>query len=124
MRSVEYLKQVKTKHGIKTNRDLAKHLEMTEAAISHYMNGRRVMEEETCLRVALLLDIEPSRVLMAAGIDRAEKNGQRSLWEVFSKRMPTAASVLGAIVVTNLVTATSAEAAPLLAQALRTVCIM
>ena len=115
MKSVKYLEDVKSRHALKNNAALAKHLELTEGAISLYMSGKRVMDEETCLAVALALEIEPHFVLLAAGIDRAEKTGQRSLWEVFSKRSATAASFALVMSVNLFLTPQNAEAAPRLA---------
>ncbi len=79
--------------------------------MSHYLKGLRVMDQETCLAIALALDINPVEVLMAAGIDRAEKTGQQSLWTVFSQRMAVAASALLFLVVNLFVTPGNAEAA-------------
>lgn len=111
MKSVKYLEDVKNKFGLKTNVALAKKLGLSEAAVSHYMKQNRVMEEETCLTVALLLDINPVEILMAAGMDRAEKTGQKSLWSVFSERMAaTAASALLLTSVTLFLTPGDANA--------------
>jgi len=113
MRSVKYLEMVKEKHDLKNDRKLALFLQKGTNTISQYMSGSRVMDEETCLAVAMALDIEPTKVLMAAGIDRAEKTGQKSLWEVFSQRMAITASLI--LVVNLFLTPEKAEAAPLLA---------
>lgn len=112
MKSVKYLELVREKHHLKNDAALAKYLGVGSSAMSHYMSGRRVMDEETCLAVAMALDIEPTKVLMAAGIDRAEKTGQKSLWEVFSQRMAITASLI--LVVNLFLTPEKAEAAPLL----------
>ena len=112
MKSGQYLDQVKTKLGLHADKDLAAHFNVTKAAISQYKSGTRIMENEMCLAVALALDIDPLRVIMAADIDRAERSGQRSLWSVFSQRMTaTAASALLATGVTLFLTPPSAEAA-------------
>lgn len=86
MQSVKYLEMVREKHHLKNDVALAEKLGMTKGGISHYLTGKRVMNEETCLAVAMALEINPLEVMMAAGIDRAEKTGQKSLWEVFSER--------------------------------------
>lgn len=124
MKSVKYLEQVRQKYALKNNAALSKKLEVSESAISLYMKGQRVMDEETCLRVALALEIDPLQVLMAAGIDRAEKAGQKSLWEVFSMRTATAAALVLATSVNLFLTPTPAEAAPVLKQRAGTIYIM
>lgn len=115
MQSVKYLEKVREKYQLKTDAALAEKIGVGKSAMSHYMKGTRVMDEETCLSVALVLEIDPARVLMAAGMDRAEKTGQKSLWEVFSKRMAaTAASAILAVAATLFLSPTQAEAAPAL----------
>lgn len=111
MKSVKYLDQVRAKHGLKTDGEVAELLGISRGAVSHYSTGRRIMDEETCLAVALALEVNPMEVIMAAGIDRAEKAGQQSLWSVFSQRMAaTAATVAIASAVTLFLTPQNAEA--------------
>nr|WP_315249426.1 helix-turn-helix transcriptional regulator [uncultured Duganella sp.] len=111
MKSVKYLEEVRDKFGLKTDAALALKIGVGKSAMSHYMKGLRVMDEETCLAVAIALDVDPIQVMMAAGMDRAEKAGQKSLWEVFSKRMTaTAASAVLAAGVALFLTPQNAEA--------------
>lgn len=111
MKSAQYLDQVKAKLGLHADKELAEHFNVTKAAISQYKSGARIMENEMCLAVALTLDIDPLKVIMAADMDRAERSGQRSLWAVFSQRMAaTAASALLVVGVTGILTPQNAEA--------------
>lgn len=114
MKSVKYLEQMKEKFGLKTDSALAERLGVNKSAVSQYMSGKRVMDEETCLAVAMALEINPLEVMMAAGIDRAEKTGQKSLWQVFSQRTAQAASVALVGAVTLFLTPAPSEAAPAL----------
>lgn len=110
MNSVKYLIELQEQQNL-TNAATARMLNMTEAAISHYKHGRRIMDEETCLAVALALNIDPMQVIMAAGIDRAAKSGTRSLWQVFiEKAAATAATVVLATAVNLFLTPHNAEA--------------
>lgn len=129
MKSVKYLEQVRTKFGLKTDAALALKLGKTASAVSQYLKGTRVMDEETCLAVALALDVNPLEVMMAAGIDRAEKSGQKSLWEVFmSRTVATAATLaLATSAVTLFLTPQNAEArtyGPASSQTSGALCIM
>lgn len=111
MKSVKYLEDARKKFGVKTDAELAEKLGISRGAVSHYTTGRRIMDEETCLAVALALELNPLEVMMAAGIDRAEKAGQQSLWTVFSQRMAaTAASALLVAGVSLFLTPQNAEA--------------
>ncbi|MFX3549757.1 Cro/Cl family transcriptional regulator [Ralstonia mannitolilytica] len=118
MRVEKYLDEAIARHGVKNDRGLAKLLELVPSAVSHYRTGRRSMDNEVCLRLAQLLDMEnPMPIIMAADMDRAERAGQRSLWEVFSPRMAhsglMAVLVALGLGVTNFVTPSTAKAAPL-----------
>lgn len=112
MRSVEYLEAVKRKFDLKNDRQLALHMGMAPNTISQYVLGKRVMDDEACLAVALQLEIDPMQVLGAAFLDRAEKTGQKSLWEVFMTRTAmTAGAVLMASGVNLFLTTGDANAA-------------
>ena len=114
MKSVKYLEAVREKYSLKTDNALALKLGKSAPAISQYLKGGRVMDEETCLAVAMALEFDEHQtmqVMMAAGIDRAEKAGQQSLWTVFSRRMAgTAASAALVAGVTLFLTPQNAEA--------------
>ena len=92
---------------------------LVHSAISHYRTGRRTMDNEVCLRVAQLLEMEnPLPIIMAADMDRAERAGQHSLWEVFSTRMAASNATAALLLVlvasaTNFVAPSPAKAAPL-----------
>lgn len=118
MRLEKFLDQAIKQRGLKNDSALAAELGVVQSAISHYRTGRRSMDNEVCLRLAQLLDMEnPMPIIMAADMDRAERAGQRSLWEVFSPRMAhsglMAVLVALGLGVTNFVTPSPAEAAPL-----------
>jgi transcriptional regulator with XRE-family HTH domain len=48
-------------------RGLAERVAVTESAVSHWEHGKRVPDRDTCVRLARVLDIDPARVLRAAG---------------------------------------------------------
>jgi len=115
MRSVKYLDLLMEKRGLKNDLALAKDMQWPSSRMSQYRTGKRVMENETCLQIALALDLEnPLPIIMAADADRAERLGQHSLWEVFLPRMAGVSAALILAVVTNFVTPSPAQATPLL----------
>lgn len=98
MKSIKYLETLQKDKNLNVS-ELAALLGISQPSLSNLKAGRRIMENETCLAVALQLGIDPLKIIMAADIDRAERAGQHSLWEVFSKRTAaTAASVVLAVV--------------------------
>lgn len=121
MKSVKYLVELQKMTGMNDS-ELAKSLNLSHGAISHYKTGKRVMDDETCGKVAYQLNIDPMLIVAAACIDRAEKTGQKSIWEVFISRMATAASVI--LAVNLFLTPTPSEAARHLAQENASICIM
>jgi transcriptional regulator with XRE-family HTH domain len=111
MKSVKFLLALQQKKGL-TDTALAELLGISQPAVSHYKNGRRIMDDEACLAVAMALEVDPLQVIGAACIDRAEKTGQKSLWEVFMARTAaTAAAVLMVSFVNLFLTPSNAEAA-------------
>lgn len=86
MRIEKYLDQAIERHGLKNDSKLAEMLGVVQSAVSHYRTGRRTADNEVCLRLAQLLEMEnPLPIIMAADMDRAERAGQHSLWEVFRR---------------------------------------
>lgn len=114
MKSSKYLDALIEQEGLKNDRALAAFLEVGTNTISQWRSGARSMDHEMCLKVALALQMEnPMPIIMAADMDRAERAGQRSLWEVFSPRMAHSAAtilVLATAGVTNFVTPTTLQA--------------
>lgn len=114
MRSLKYLEMVKEKYRLNSATAVAVKLGLSKQAVSNYLNGNRVMDEETCVAVALALELtehQTMELIMAAGMDRAEKAGQKSLWSVFSEKMAAvAASALVVVGVTGFLTPQNAEA--------------
>jgi len=117
MRTSKFLDEIMSKKGFKRDKQLAEWLEITAAAVAQYRSGARTMDNEKCLKIALELDIEPMKVIMASDLDKAERAGQKSIWEVFMTRTQTIKSAgvsaaLACVLVTNFLTAQEAKAAP------------
>lgn len=111
MRIEKYLGEVMAKRAIAKDKDLADWLGVSAAAISQYRSGARSMDNEKCVKVALELDIDPMKVIMATDMDKAERSGQRSLWEtIMARGAAVAASTVLATGVTLLLTPQNAEA--------------
>nr|CUV53500.1 conserved protein of unknown function [Ralstonia solanacearum] len=113
MKSTKYLDAVKQAHQLKNDTALADLLGVGQNTVSQWRNGKRFMDNEMCLKLAQALDMQdPMPIIMAADMDRAERAGQRSLWEVFSPRMAHSAAtilVLATAGVTNFVTPSPAQ---------------
>ena len=115
MRIEKYLDEVMKSKDFTQDKELAKWLRVTPPAISQYRKGVRTMDNEKCVLVALELGIDPLKVIMATDLDKAERAGQSSLWEVFSRRTATTVSALLFVLVNLFLTPQNAEAAQTLA---------
>jgi hypothetical protein len=116
MRIEKYLDELMRLKGFRRDKELANWLEVTPTAVCNYRNGERSMDNEKCVKIALELGIDPLKVIMATDMDKADRAGQHSLWEVFSRRTSIAASVLALVGVNLFLTPTPSEAAPVLKQ--------
>jgi hypothetical protein len=114
MKSTKFLELLAKQKELKTDLALAKSLNWSSGQLSQYKSGKRIMDDEACLALALALDINPMEIIGAACIDRAEKTGQKSLWEVFTMR--TAQSINAVLIlmvsVTLFLTPSTGEARP------------
>jgi predicted transcriptional regulator len=120
MRTSKFLDEVMSKKGFKRDKQLAEWLDVTAAAVAQYRSGARTMDNEKCLKIALELEVEPMKVIMASDLDKAERAGQKSIWEVFMTRTQTVKSagvsaLLCLVFVTSALTTQEAKAAPALA---------
>ena len=116
MKSLKFIDAMQEKHGLKNDYAVSRFLGIASGTISQYRNGKRIMDNEMCLKIALALEIDPIQVIMAADIDRAEKAGQRSLWEDFLTK--------AGVSVKNNLTRNDQKAAPRLADKDAGICIM
>ncbi|MFS8934748.1 helix-turn-helix domain-containing protein [Cupriavidus taiwanensis] len=129
VRIEKYLDAVIERHGLTSDSALARLLGVKQNTVSQWRAGTRTPDNEACLQIAQALEMpDPMPIIMAADMDRAERAGQRSLWEVFSRRMAQAAApaTLAVLVasVTNFVTPSAAQAAPALDRDSRTLSVM
>lgn len=125
MRSARYLDQLRQAKGFTNDTELADFLGVKQNTISQYRHAKGFMSNEVCLKVAAGLDMDsPLSVIMAADMDRAEKTGQQSLWEVFLPRMAGVSAALLLGIVTNFVTPSPAQAAPALENGANAVYLM
>lgn len=68
--AAEYLDAIKARHGIDTDYKLMKLSGFSKQTISRWRTGKGHFDEESCLRVADLLDIDPAEVFLDASESR------------------------------------------------------
>lgn len=72
----ELLIECKEKIGVDTDYKLAKALKIHSGRIADYINGKRIPDENACLRIAMLLERNPIEIIAIVQTD-TEKNVQR-----------------------------------------------
>lgn len=78
--TIQFLDAVKEKLGIESDYALAKRLGFSLSTVSNYRTGRRVLDDDAALTVALALDIHPFNVIASVNAERAKTPEQRERW--------------------------------------------
>ena len=95
--TIEFLDAVKEKLGIASDYALAKRLGFSLSTVSNYRTGRRVLDDDAALTVALALDVHPFNVIAAVNAERAKTPETRARWmnviEGFLSLLPHAKTV-------------------------------
>ena len=99
---------MRKRHGLDSDRKLAKFLGINQGRVSLYRTGARKLDPEACLKVAKALELPPEHVFAAVQAERAKRTEHRRIWERLAK-LAKNAHVLGAVV---FVAAIGAPAAP------------
>lgn len=79
--SKEFLQEVKTRHHLPSDGQLAKILGHTRSSISLLMQGKNYLGDDTAMKVAELLNLDPAYVVACIHAERAKHEGERKLWE-------------------------------------------
>ncbi|PRG56869.1 helix-turn-helix transcriptional regulator [Burkholderia gladioli] len=90
--TIEWLDAVKAKLDLPSDYAAAKVLGVTRSTVSAYRNGKSTFDEDTCFRVAEILDVRAFEVVAATHAERARDDRHRAFWmdalENFSKGFP------------------------------------
>ncbi|WP_431068126.1 DUF3693 domain-containing protein [Ralstonia holmesii] len=78
--TLDFIEAVSRKLGGASDYAVAKALGITRASVSRYRNGHGGFDDETALRVAQLLDIDPGAVAAASHAERAKNPEVRQMW--------------------------------------------
>ncbi|KVC55115.1 hypothetical protein WT10_32615 [Burkholderia stagnalis] len=78
--TVEWLDAVKARLDLPSDYAAAKILGVTRQAASGWRNGRQTFDDEVCLRVAEILELDPFEVLATVKIERIKDAERRAVW--------------------------------------------
>lgn len=92
--TIEFLDAVKSKHGVVSDYALAKVLGVKQQTVNCYRHKNVALGDETAIRVAELLELEPATVLAAVHAERAKTEKEKAAWKlIYEKLGGIAASV-------------------------------
>ncbi|OUL80467.1 hypothetical protein CA601_09820 [Paraburkholderia hospita] len=78
--TVEYLDAVKDKLGLRSDNSASKVLGITRCTVSRYRRRECAFDDEVCFAVAMILDINPFEVVIAAHLERAKDTQTKAKW--------------------------------------------
>ncbi|NOV27668.1 helix-turn-helix domain-containing protein [Cupriavidus necator] len=84
--TLEFLEAVRARLGGASDYAIAKELGVTRAAVSRYRNGLSGFDDDTAIRVARILDIDPACVLLAAHAERTKTPEARNVFAALADR--------------------------------------
>lgn len=103
---------------------LARTIGVTREQASAAKSHTRPLPTDAAVKLANYLGYEPLMVIAANELATEKKEEKRAFWSPFAEHARAAGIVLGLALVTNFVTASTAEAALLLESATQALCIM
>lgn len=119
MDTQELLDRVKVKLGVDTDYKLAKKLDIPDARISEYRNGKRVPNNYAIAKFAKVLEVDPWTLVREIEAQTEKNPARREFWR------KAAVFLLGGFLNVNLLmTPTPAEAAPIINKSLNALYIM
>lgn len=112
---------------INGGKQLADYLGIHANSVTDAKAHRRGLPNDACFKLSQLLGVPVAEVIAASELATEKKEAKRQFWLPFVQnaqmgRIASYALILG--VVTNFVTPTTAEAAPLLESSARSICLM
>ena len=103
--TIQFIDAVKSKHGIASDYALAKFLEVKQQTVSGYRQGKVFLGDETAIKVAKVLEVEPASVLAAVHAERAKTEEEKAVWKLIYEK-------LGGIAAGALIAITASSAVP------------
>lgn len=90
-KSKELLLECKIKLGVKTDYKLAQALEIDRARISDYMSGKRTPDAYACMRIALILNRNPTEIIAIVEAESEKNEKRKAFWLDFLSHVRQAA---------------------------------
>ncbi|SFQ18994.1 helix-turn-helix transcriptional regulator [Ralstonia sp. NFACC01] len=85
--TLDFLEAVSRKLGGASDYAVAKALRISRSAVSKYRNGQGSFDDETAMRIAEILGIDPAAVAAASHAERAKSPEVRQMWASIFDRL-------------------------------------
>ncbi len=85
-KTIELLTACKKKIGVDTDYKLAKALKIHSGRIADYISGKRIPDENACMRIAMLLERNPIEIIAIVQADTEKNNKRKAFWNEVLKR--------------------------------------
>jgi transcriptional regulator with XRE-family HTH domain len=87
----ELLEKVKEKQGLKSDYQLAKNLGISTGHMSEYKSGKRIPDIYALTRIAIILEIDPLKVIVEMEAETEKNEVKREFWRSFQSSWSRAA---------------------------------
>lgn len=101
--TIGFLSAIKARYNLPSDGRLAVMLGLTRSSISRFMLGKDSLGDETSVKVADLLDIDPGYVIACIHAERAKEVKTRMVWERIAEKMAAVAAVLAVVLILPVV---------------------
>ena len=85
--TLEFIEDVKARYCLPSDYAIAKKLGVVKQSVSNYRNHKTTFDDMTALRVASLLEIEPSVVVASCHAERAKTPEEKTVWTTIYQRL-------------------------------------
>lgn len=86
MNTIWYLDEAKKKLGAGSDYELDKMTGLGQSNIHRYRNGKSVMDDYSCAKIAEILELSPLEVIAAANAEREKDAQKRAFWEALREK--------------------------------------
>jgi len=107
--TVDFLNDVKARYDIKSNYALAKLMGQTDTAVARWMHGKNTLSDETAVKVAELLEIEPSFIMACIAAERSKNPAVKKAWAWTAEHLGGLAAALALVAVLPFVPGIGAD---------------
>lgn len=81
MKTSDFVDAIRLRHDLRSDYMVAKLLDVAPNYVSQWRRGRNTMGDDTCMKVAELLELRPEYVLACVAAERAKSESVREAWE-------------------------------------------